>query len=207
MFRKHSGFTLIEILVALFIFAILSVMMADGLHRLITVQGETDKQASRLREIQFAMVRLNNDIALTIDRPITDAQGKTLPSFHGTPERLEFTRTGGTEAANQQSILMRVAYEWHDNKLWRETWPTLDRAENTVSHKQFMLSDVTDCRLEYLDVKNEFHAGWPQQSQLTQTLPRAVRITCTLNHLGKLSQTIALNAENNTLEASHAPKP
>ncbi len=207
MSRKHAGFTLIEILVALFIFAILSVMMADGLHRLITVQGETDKQATRLRDIQFAMVRLNNDITLTIDRPITDAQGKKLPSFYGTPLGVEFTRTGGAEGSNQQSILMRVAYRWHDNGLWRETWPTPDRAENTSSHQQLLLSGVTECRLEYLDIKNEFHAGWPQQSQLTQTLPRAVRITCQLSHLGKLSQTIAINAENNTLEASHAPKP
>lgn len=207
MFRKHAGFTLVEILVALFIFAILAVMMADGLHRLIVVQSETNQQASRLRELQFAMVRLNNDITLTIDRPITDAHGKITPSFFGEPQHLELTRTGGTEEAAQQSILMRVAYEWKNNTLQRDTWPTLDRAENTKSHAQTILTDVQSCRFEYLDAKNEFHAGWPLQSQLTQTLPRAVRITCQLNHAGKLSQTIAINAENSTVEASHAPKP
>lgn len=207
---KHSrGFTLLEILVALLIFAILSVLMSDGLHRLIRVQASTERQATLLRDTQMAFVRLNRDIISAVDRPITNADGKRDLAFYGSADRFSFTRLGASESsdAGVRSALERMTYAWHDNAVWRVTWPSLDQAEHAVSEQRVWMSNVQEVRFEYLDQHHQFHAGWPVQGQANQPLPRAVRVTLTIKGWGRVSQTFAIAAENPMLENAHESTP
>ena len=56
------GFTLLELLVALSIFSILSVMAYGGLQSVITTKQSTEKAAERISEIQLVMMRISNDL-------------------------------------------------------------------------------------------------------------------------------------------------
>lgn len=209
MSKQSHGFTLLEILVALLIFAILSVLMSDGLHRLIRVQQATERQATLLRDTQMAFVRLNRDLVAAVDRPITNAEGKRDLAFYGSADRFSFTRLGANEVSDEapRSALERIAYAWHDNTVWRLTWPSLDQAEHTASEQRAWMKKVSEARFEYLDQRHQFHAGWPVQGQSNQALPRAVRVTLMVEGWGRVSQTFAIAAENIVLESHHEPTP
>ena len=78
---KNKGFTLLEILIALFIFTILSMMLVKSLHSVIDLSSRTDQHATRLRQMQMALLILSRDIEQIVDRPIFIASGAKEASF------------------------------------------------------------------------------------------------------------------------------
>lgn len=201
MRKLNAGFTLVEILVALFVFSILALMMTNGLHRLLQVQGKIHQQADHLRDLQMAVIYLTHDFSLVIDRPITLAHGQEAPAFVGRPNEVQLTdvNAGGVAITEQ-----RVEYHLADHTLTRWIWPALDQAESAKASTRILLTKVHNARFEYLDKRGKYHQGWPLQSDATQTLPRAVRITFQLSEQGRFQQTFLLGAENSVAEVSHA---
>lgn len=197
MRKPMHGFTLVEILVALFIFSILSLVMANGLHRLLQVQGEVNQQAQGLRDLQLVMVHLSRDVSSAIDRPITLAHGQEAASFVGQPNGFKLTCVN---AERQQ----RVEYLDDHHALVRLVWPSLDQAEDAHASKRVLLAELSDVHFEYLDQRGKYHQGWPLQSDATQTLPKAVRMTLVVPHWGRLVQTFLLVAENANQQVHHA---
>lgn len=201
MRKLNAGFTLVEVLVALFVFSILAMMMANGLHRLLSVQGKINQQAENLHDLQMAVVYLAHDFSLAIDRPITLAHGQEAPSFVGRPHELQCTCLN---ASGVNMTQQRVEYHITDHVLTRWVWPTLDQAENARPSKRILLDKINEARFEYLDKRGKYHQGWPLQSDITQALPKAVRITLQLSGEGRFVQTFRLMAENPIAEVSHA---
>ena len=78
------GFTLIEILVALLILAIMSAL-GYGTYRAARISAErTEEALSRAREIEFGMRVLVQDFAESVPRPVRDILGQTrLPAMRG----------------------------------------------------------------------------------------------------------------------------
>ena len=81
-----AGFTLIEILVALLILAI---MAATGIrtYRAARISAErTEDSLKRSREIEFGMRMMVQDFAQLVPRPVRDILGQSrLPAMRGTP--------------------------------------------------------------------------------------------------------------------------
>ena len=50
--RSSKGFTLMELLISMMVFSILSVMAYSGLNSVIETKGHTEKVAKRLVELQ-----------------------------------------------------------------------------------------------------------------------------------------------------------
>ena len=198
MRKVSAGFTLVEILVALFIFSILAVMMANGLHRLLRVQGEVNQQAERLRVLQLMVVHLTRDLSLAIDRPITLAHGQEALSFRGRPNEFQFTGLDGPAADVMQQ---RVEYHYSDHTLTRWVWPTLDQADDASASKRVLLTKVNEARFDYMDKHGKAHSAWPMPADVTQPLPRAVRMTLQLGNEGRFVQTIKLMSDAEVLHA------
>lgn len=200
MFKLEKGFTLVEILVALFVFSIVAVMMTNGLHRLLGVQARFNQQAQSLRDCQMAVLHLSRDIGLAVYRPITLSHGQMALAFRGQPDGLALTSAG---SAGLQTELRHVEYHVEGHQLWREVWPVLDQAETSVSAKHVILTGIDEAGFEYLDKNGKFHQGWPLQADATQPLPRAVRLTLQLHDQGRLVQTWMVEAENSVTVMPH----
>jgi general secretion pathway protein J len=80
-----AGFTLIEILVALLILAIMSAL-GYGTYRAARISAErTEEALQRSREIEFGMRMMVQDVAEAVPRPVRDMLGQTrLPALQGT---------------------------------------------------------------------------------------------------------------------------
>lgn len=93
-----AGFTLIEILVALLILAIMAAL-GYSTYRAARISAErTQESLKRSREIEFGMRIMVQDIAQAVPRPVRDMLGQSrLPAMHGTPG-------GGTVTATSSSL-------------------------------------------------------------------------------------------------------
>lgn len=191
MFRK-AGFTLIEILIAMFIFTIVSVIIVGALHTVFTSQSSTEKSASRLADLQMALTLMSRDFEQVSERTITNAAGAIEGAFIGTNNSATFTHAGLANPLGQaqRSTLQRVRYQLIKNKLIRETWAALDQSKDTKSAERILLRAVTELNFEYLDQNGKFHTRWPpaDQTSNSETIPKAVKVFITLQDLGKISQ-------------------
>lgn len=184
------GFTLLEILVAIFIFTLISVIMMTGLRTVFNNQTVTEKKADQLTELQRSFLVISNDFEQIINRPITNAKGILEPAMSGTPRMVSLTRAGlaNPEGILQRSSLQRVRYRLDQTTLIRETWPVLDQVPKTVSSKRILFNDAADLQFEYLDNGGIFHPNWPPASKPDEPFPKAIRISLALKIEGKISQ-------------------
>lgn len=186
--KNKSGFTLLEILIALFVFTIISLILARALHTVINTVSVTEANAARLREVQFTLLLMSRDIEQIIDRPVLAPSGAEEAAFLGTAAGCKFTHTGFADnAMTAHSSLERVAYEWTDHAIWRRSWPVIDQAPQTLPQSRRLLKGVTNAHFEYIDEKGNASDRWPPQEK-KQALPRAVKITLTISPWGTLSQ-------------------
>jgi general secretion pathway protein J len=199
MKKNIHGFTLLEILIALFIFTMLSMMLMGALHSVITADSGTEKNAQRLRIAQIALLTMSRDIEQTVDRPVLNTTGTEEAALIGSSRGFTLTHTGFANPMGTllQSTLQRTRYYWDQGALWRMTWTALDQAPSSRPHAKRLLTEITAAQFEYLDKEGRFYNDWPPDDQKKQSLPRAIRVLLTISQWGKLSQLYVISAEPN----------
>lgn len=190
---KHlNGFTLIEILVALFIFTIVAIIMTHALHTVFSSQTATDQRSERLAELQTTLLLVSRDLEQSINRPTTNNQGAKIAAFIGASQSVQFTHGGlaNPQGQAQRSTLQRTEYFIENNFLIRRTWPALDQEKRTLPDQRKLMGDVSDLRFVYYNEAGNSFTRWPPAEQKSQTeaLPHAVKITLVIKKWGSISQ-------------------
>ncbi len=159
-----TGFTLVEVLVAFLIFAIIGVISSQLLSQTVNAQGDLAKRGERLGELHRAMQIVQRDVLQLIDRPIRDEYGDPRQAILiGTDGAIEFSRTGWRNPLQlPRAEVQRVGYLLQDNKLVRGYWPVLDRAQDTEPAYQTLLDDVERVEFYAVDASGNEHTFWPQ---------------------------------------------
>jgi general secretion pathway protein J len=191
--RRPAGFTLLELLVALAIFAIMSVIAYGGLRTVLETRDRAAASADHLAELQLAFTMIGRDIEQAVDRPIRDEFGDAEPAMEGTEETLEFTRGGWRNPAGlQRSELQRVAYVLEGEELLRRTWPVLDRTQSSAPRSTLLLAGVQEFSLRYLDRSREWQDLWPMGPATAPgadgTLPIGIEISITTERWGRITR-------------------
>lgn len=193
--RKHA-FTLIEVMIALLIFAIMAVITSVGLATVLKARERASENSQRLSAAQLAITIMTRDFTQMINRPISDSQGSLAPPIIANNGYIEFTRAGyvNPDMVLPRSTLQRVAYRVSNDQLVRISWPVLDRAPDTKPESRILLNNVSNFQIRYLDYKNQFNNSWPptQSTAQTQTaqspLPKAVEITIAIKNWGTIQR-------------------
>ena len=169
--RRHSyvGFTLLEILVALSIFAIIGVISSQLMSQTVRANEKLTDRGVRLTEVHRAMQAIQRDLMQLTDRSIRDEYGDSRPPLLiGTDGTIEFSRSGWRNPLKlPRAEVQRVAYRWQDNKLLRGYWTVLDRVQDSEPVHQTLLTDVERVEFFALDVSGNEYMFWPDPSSAT----------------------------------------
>lgn len=146
--KNEAGFTLVEVLISLFIFALISVGTMTALTQSLRGKTRLDEAVVNINELNSARAILAADLSTITLRPMRDELGGVRPyslTTDGEP-LLTFTRRGrenpgGLEARGD---LERVEYHFIDNEFIRRSFAH----ENPSSDPQFfdrvLLGDIQD---------------------------------------------------------------
>ena len=161
--NKTLGFTLVEILVALLVFAVVGLLSTRLLSQSIDNQNNLQDRGQRLAEIHRAMRVLQRDIVQLSRRKIRDAQGEELPALMVSDQgAIEFSRVGWRNPLRQpRSEVQRVGYRWQDEKIIRGYWLTLDRSYDAEPAYQTLLENVEAIEFFAVDQLGNEHRQWP----------------------------------------------
>lgn len=195
--KRTDGFTLLELLIALAIFGLLSVMSYSGLRTVMEQQVRTQESADRLAELQKIFLLMQRDMEQIVPRPIRDEFGDESPALVGS-EVLQFTRGGWSNPlARPRSNLQRVGYAFENDRLVRYSWQVLDRAQDSLPLEQPLSEAIVNMSVRYLSPDDEWLTSWPEQKsasqqvggpQITQkvVLPKVVEITLEHEFYGEI---------------------
>lgn len=191
--RRDRGFTLLELLVALAIFAIMATAVYNSLAMLLRTSARLDEEGARLRELQTAMQTLERDLEQLVNRPVRGAYGQELEPllWPGLDDRLELTSGGRSNPLRRsRCTLQRVAWQLRDGKLQRLAWPVLDQAQDSEPLQRSLLAGVSRFELEFLAGREQTFAAWPPDNPPPglPPLPRAVRVSLEVAGWGRLER-------------------
>ena len=146
-----KGYTLIEVIIALAIFAILGTLSVGLLSRAFDTKTRLAHQIQPVNEIRLAASRITQDSAQIVARPVREQDMEKRPAFIANTSGIEFTRGGfvALDNATSESTLRRVALTCEGSELIRNTWSKLDGFDASPPQKQILLSHLKQCHFSF----------------------------------------------------------
>jgi general secretion pathway protein J len=189
---RSVGFSLIELLVAVALFAIASGLAYGGLDALARTRTQLDEQAEQWQALQFAVGLIERDVRASIDRPVRDAYGASLPALQLVSGRIELSRIGHANSlAQPRAEIERVSYQVSDGTLQRLRFAVLDRVPGSVPEIQPLLPGIERFELRAFGLDGRPQTQWPADRD-TPGLPQAVELRIQIEGVGEVRRLLEL---------------
>ena len=190
--RPH-GFSLVEVLVATAVFAVLSALAWGGLNAVIRARSVLVAEQQDFTRTLRAVGSLERDLLAAVARPVRGNYGEPLPALRGDGDHLELTRLGyASSLVDTRSALERVVYEQDGTTLKRGRYPVLDRAAGSQAEFSTLRDKLRRLQLRYLDDQGQWLDAWPRRDDAPETLPRAVEFRLDIDGVGQVSRVVEL---------------
>jgi general secretion pathway protein J len=182
---KQSGITLLELLVVIAVFSIMSAAAYSGLQNSLKAEENFSASMKDLEAVQMSLTLFQRDITQLSPRGIRDAFGDNEAAvvlFNG--QELTFTRGGNFSSLKlDQTELTRVSYSLQDEQFIRSHWRHLDSTQGDRPLSASLLSRVTNLQIRVLDQNNSWHLDWPISDN---SKIRALELTIELEDWGEI---------------------
>lgn len=205
--RLAKGFSLLEIIVAIAITALISVLAFQQMTTAIDTQESVKESDQQLAQLQRAINRISMDLQQVASRAVRNEYGDKMPAFmgdkNGAESFISFTRQGKRNPANlPRTEMERVTYRLEQDKLLREQWATLDIALEEQILARTVLENVLRFEVEFykdeqwIDSWPETDAAEQDPQALSNNFPTAVKLTIETRDLGELVQIYPLGIDS-----------
>lgn len=203
---RRAGFTLVEVMIAIFIAAVMFAIGYRALNQGLIYNESLKESQARITEIQRGMRVIAQDFAQLAARPARDTQGngQLLPAFSANNRDntlVVFSRTGWSNPAGvQRPAEQRVRYRFIDGALVREHWLALDAALAAEPRQRVILTRLRSVELRFLDpASRTWQTEWPVNTvtgpvspaiidEMLTTRPLAIEVTLVLEDWGRVQR-------------------
>ncbi|WP_414161927.1 type II secretion system minor pseudopilin GspJ [Serratia sp. BNK-10] len=195
----QRGFTLVEMLLAIALFAMLSLTALTVFRGVLKNDEITQRKSTQLTQLQRALA--------IVERDLTQAQARAPTGDKRWPAAPEFAvlQTAGEESGDFQLLLIRngwpnpqarlpratqerVAYRYRQGRLERLSYPNLSSPQ-AAARSVLLLSEVTRFQLRFYR-QGEWLTAW----RAGGLLPQAVEIAIDTPALGEVRRIVTLPA-------------
>ena len=151
---REAGFTLVEVLISLFIFAIISAGTMTAFTQSLRGKARLGEAVGELNALNSARAIIQSDMGALVLRPMRDELGGTLPYMLTTDGEalLTFMRAGveNPGGIERRGDLARIEYHFEQGSLIRRSFEHVYPAPNTKSFDRILLSDLQGAEVQGL---------------------------------------------------------
>lgn len=179
----QRGFTLIEVVISLVLFALISLALVSGMRTMSQTFTRTNDRVDTINDMRVISDFLRRTLGQPqLLRPSSKTEDGANPYFHGTSTDLYFVGnlTGYQGPGGLQLIHLYLAGEgdggkrlmmqmrpWQEKPDWTPDW--------SAAKPQFLIGNVTHFALSYLAPGDK--QDWREQWSYPRSYPRAIRLT------------------------------
>ena len=192
---RRGGFTLLEVLIAIAIAAVIAVLGYRAIAALTESESRLSAESARWRTLDLFFARLEADMRQAVPRTarngdlrepgwagqIADSSGNSAVSF---------SRAGPEFNFDPASAGQRIGYRLREGVIEVLYWAGYDRPSGIAPTAYPLLSDISRFRLAYLTRDGAWAQAWPLGADADP--PRAVRVELTLSSGEVIERWLAL---------------
>ncbi len=220
----HRGFTLLEVMIAMSIFAIMGVASYQLLSGEITAQSRLQQRADTHDHWQRSMMFLTRDLRQAIDRDVRQAYGEIEESFYSDGQSLHITRQGWVNPLKHiRSDLQRVEYSLQYSDPYRDVapsssettstgyvrrqfWRYLDRAQGSEPIEQSLFTGVNAIEFRFFhQQKREWLNQWPASNDDSSLIPQAIEVILISDDYGEVRRVFSFTPTTDAMIQTDKP--
>ena len=209
--HRARGFTLIEVLVAMAISAIIGVLAYKSLTSAMDAVELSQQKSQRLNDINTFFSIFSKDVRQLVARSVRNENGEMEPALVADEKdtvALRLTRTGWQNPRPEvfvRSQLQRVHYQLEGKELVRESFYVIDRADDELEPiRSELLDKVTSLKFRFMiqpkrgssneTLEGEWSDSWPPRvagnidgsSMVSALLPAVLEVKIELEDWGEI---------------------
>lgn len=195
--RAGAGFTLIEILVALVIFSLMTVLGFRALTSILDSRTALVAYNQKWRAVELFFARMERDLGSIVPRSVRNQANLIEAPLLGNRDALgpngaqiAFTRTGWSGASGAAADAQRIGYRLRDRRVELLLWSVLDQGPRSDAVAYTVLEPVESLQLRYLDSAGNWLDSWGSGSD--SSLPKAIELDLKLASGERLTRLLAL---------------
>ena len=198
--NNNKGFTLIEILIALMIFAFIAVMTSIGLRNITNSRNALEKRSKSIATLQLALTIMQQDISQIVNRGASQ-DVEQQPALQATADSITFTTANNPNIGGllPHSDLFRVKYSAGGAGLTRSINLFVDQGQNSKPISETILPDVSGLTFKFINDQGQVLTYWYSQatnflsrSPSANLIPQAIIVDMNLKGFGKIERIIQI---------------
>lgn len=172
---KNKGFTLIEIMVAIAIFALIAAIAFPALIQFLDIRERVSKKNDSIAALQKTFLFMSRDLSYAVNRLGKDEFGEAADStmLVGDDSVFELTTSYQDFNLDGSAVPRRVKWLFEDKILYRVQYPVMDPDGDTRVYRQALLEGVKDVEVKVFSIedgRDSESKRWREEARLPNML-------------------------------------